>query len=56
MKDYADMWHFIMDTSIDVINRKYDELEAADKIMDKFAELLSNNGMNINDIPTVKER
>ena len=55
VKDYGGMWHLVMDAMIDVENGKVDHLDATQLIMDKLAELLDNNGMNIDDIPTIKE-
>lgn len=55
IEDYGDMWHFVMDTVIDVKNGKFDEIDAAQKVMERFAELLENNGMSIDQIPTIKE-
>lgn len=55
VQDYGDMWNFVMDEIIDVERGKVDHLDATQKIMDKFAELLKNNGMDIEQIPTVKE-
>jgi hypothetical protein len=55
VNDYGDMWHFVMDEIIDVENRKVDHLDATKRIMDKFAELLENNGMDIKNIPTIKD-
>jgi hypothetical protein len=55
IQDYGDMWHFVMDEIIAVENGNVDHLDATQKIMDKFAELLENNGMDIKEIPTIKE-
>ena len=55
VKDYGSMWHLVMDAIIDVENGKVDHLDVTQLIMDKFAELLEHNGMNIGDIPTIKE-
>lgn len=48
IQDYENIWHYITDMAIDVKIGKFDELEAARKIMDTCVKLLQTKGVMVN--------